>query len=81
MADLYPPSRHFSQNSSLLYPPPAPVDTVDDNDTDGPTNGDQRSSQPPKNETKPQATFLTKLYAYVVRPNVQLPIHCPLQSA
>ncbi|KAF9045888.1 hypothetical protein BDZ89DRAFT_1058449 [Hymenopellis radicata] len=68
MADLYPPSRHFSQNSSLLYPPQTAVDTVDDNDTDGPTNGDQRSSQPPKNETKPQATFLTKLYALLERP-------------
>jgi hypothetical protein len=53
MADLYPPSY------SRAYPeddqPPSPAKSLSDH-------------QPPKSEPKPQATFLTKLYALLERP-------------
>ena len=55
MADLYPPSYNHR-----LYPPS--MDTSPD------SNVDKDNADPPKTETKPQATFLTKLYALLERP-------------
>lgn len=60
MADLYPPSynmRHYALD-----------DHNDDDDSHDQPPSPTKSSDPPKPEAKPQATFLTKLYAYVFRP-------------
>ncbi|KAK0490712.1 HSF-type DNA-binding-domain-containing protein [Armillaria novae-zelandiae] len=71
MADLYPP-RHYSQANNMLYPSQL-IDDHDDHDLPDPAaSGDQKSQhQTPKNESKPQATFLTKLYALLERPENQ----------
>ncbi|KAF9484006.1 hypothetical protein BDN70DRAFT_873157 [Pholiota conissans] len=69
MADLYPPtysqrsypnlymSAASSNNSDDDQPPPSPAKSVD--------------HQPPKSDPKPQATFLTKLYSLLERPENQ----------
>ena len=66
MADLYPPS--YSPRQS--YHPHHLMSSSSNNSSD--ENHDQPQSpskspsdhQPPKSDAKPQATFLTKLYAY-----------------
>ncbi|KAF9221875.1 hypothetical protein BS17DRAFT_803062 [Gyrodon lividus] len=67
MQDLYAPS----------YPPSANGHSSSSNDSpteDSPSQHpslkvhEQQQPQPPKSETKPQATFLTKLYALLERP-------------
>ena len=58
MADLYP---HSYDNRYQQYTP-----SNDDSNNDSPPTPPKSSDhQQSKSETKPQATFLTKLYAYV----------------
>ncbi|KAF8450832.1 HSF-type DNA-binding-domain-containing protein [Boletus edulis BED1] len=49
-----------------LYPPSSPNDSPSDDPSPPPKSHDQH--QPAKTESKPQATFLTKLYALLERP-------------
>lgn len=81
MADLYPPPyrqyhRHLDSipshqsYSQMGYPSHPAVGSGSSNgsseDVQEPTTAKAQDSLPPqKSETKPQATFLTKLYAYV----------------
>ena len=55
MADLYPPTYN-----ARVYPP---ANDNDDNDQPPSPTKSLSDHQPPKSEAKPQATFLTKLYA------------------
>ncbi|CAA7259526.1 unnamed protein product [Cyclocybe aegerita] len=74
MADLYPPSyepRH--QYSPQPYPPqimsqhPSSGNSSGDDHDPPPSPSKSSDHQPPKSEAKPQATFLTKLYALLER--------------
>ncbi|KAG8218368.1 HSF-type DNA-binding-domain-containing protein [Butyriboletus roseoflavus] len=53
-----------------LYPPSSPNDSPNDDPSPQPPikSHDQHQHQPTKSESKPQATFLTKLYALLERP-------------
>ena len=65
MADLYPPS--YSPRQS--YHPHNLMSGSSNNSSDENHDSPSKSPsdhQPPKSDAKPQATFLTKLYAYVV---------------
>ncbi|KAH9482852.1 Heat shock factor protein 4 [Psilocybe cubensis] len=74
MADLYPPSytmRHRDDSQYSQYPPPLLSAGSSNNSSDD--NHDQppsptKSADHQKPEAKPQATFLTKLYALLERP-------------
>jgi hypothetical protein len=65
MADIYASSRNFYQPhqypAPIHHPPPPHSDESDEH----PEPHQKHDTPPPKPETKPQATFLTKLYAYV----------------
>jgi len=61
MADLYPPS--YSTNRQYDYPPIMSAGSSNNSDDDNHTSPEK--NDPPKPEAKPQATFLTKLYASV----------------
>ena len=64
MADLYPP---YSPRQS--YHPQHLMSGSSNNSSDENHDSPSKSPsdhQPPKSDAKPQATFLTKLYAYVV---------------
>ncbi|KAJ7095222.1 HSF-type DNA-binding-domain-containing protein [Mycena belliarum] len=78
MADLYPPSYHprpYHRQDSYphqSYPVPAHHDqdessSADDAHDQPPSPSKSPEQQPQKSETKPQATFLTKLYALLER--------------
>lgn len=66
MADLYPPSyasRSSSSSYSRDHPLYPPMNSASSN-----TSSDDHPPSPPKSpkpDPKPQATFLTKLYAYI----------------
>ncbi|KAJ2916488.1 hypothetical protein MD484_g3928, partial [Candolleomyces efflorescens] len=73
------PSQQYQQN--MAYPPPQLVanqhsgsssnssdDSGDQQQPQQPPSPTKSNSEPPKTETKPQATFLTKLYALLERP-------------
>jgi hypothetical protein len=59
MADLYPPN----YQRTMAYPLTTASSASDDSADPPPPSPDKASSEPPKTESKPQATFLTKLYA------------------
>lgn len=65
MADLYPPN----YQRAMAYP--TQINTSSSSEESSaeqqPPSPDKASSEPPKTETKPQATFLTKLYALLER--------------
>ena len=61
MADLYPPS--YSPRHS--YPQHTMSGSSSDENHDQPSKSPS-DHHPPKSDAKPQATFLTKLYAYVL---------------
>ncbi|TEB35510.1 hypothetical protein FA13DRAFT_1788139 [Coprinellus micaceus] len=63
MADLYPPN----YQRTMAYPLTTASSASDDSADPPPASPDKASSEPPKTETKPQATFLTKLYALLER--------------
>ncbi|KAJ7179829.1 HSF-type DNA-binding-domain-containing protein [Mycena crocata] len=79
MADLYPPSypprayhRHQDPYPHQPYPPPhhhsgSSNGSADDAHDQPPSPSKSPEQQPQKSETKPQATFLTKLYALLER--------------
>ncbi|KAH8824729.1 HSF-type DNA-binding-domain-containing protein [Flagelloscypha sp. PMI_526] len=68
MADIYASSRNFYQPhqypAPIHHPPPPHSDESDEH----PEPHQKHDTPPPKPETKPQATFLTKLYALLERP-------------
>jgi hypothetical protein len=69
MADVFPYHQRtmasYSPTQQQIYPPSLPQPT----NSASPEDHDDGDATPPKSdpklETKPQATFLTKLYAYV----------------
>ncbi|KAA1466143.1 hypothetical protein DENSPDRAFT_14917 [Dentipellis sp. KUC8613] len=81
MADIYPPPNPYPHRQQpyhrppdqyqSMYPSPSQViSTASSPDEDDPLKNDapQQQQQPPKSDSKPQATFLTKLYALLERP-------------
>ncbi|KAF8974405.1 HSF-type DNA-binding-domain-containing protein [Flammula alnicola] len=86
MADLYPPNysaRNYRDNNNDYTPSPLQVyppqlmsagssnNSSDENHDQPPSPTKSADHQPPKSEAKPQATFLTKLYALLERPDNQ----------
>ncbi|KAF8205128.1 HSF-type DNA-binding-domain-containing protein [Pholiota molesta] len=68
MADLYPP--HYPPRN--FYPPLMSAASSNNSDDDQPPSPTKSlDHQPPKSEAKPQATFLTKLYNLLERPENQ----------
>jgi hypothetical protein len=70
MADLYPPSypqRNYHRDQYNQYPMShsGSSNGSADDTHDQPPSPSKSPEQPQKSETKPQATFLTKLYAFV----------------
>ncbi|KAL0949625.1 hypothetical protein HGRIS_009670 [Hohenbuehelia grisea] len=76
MADLYPPQQqHFNQRYQQYPPPPLTHQhsgssnaSSDEHDQPATPPKHHDHSPPQKADTKPQATFLTKLYALLERP-------------
>ncbi|KAF8914095.1 HSF-type DNA-binding-domain-containing protein [Gymnopilus junonius] len=69
MADLYPPS-YPPRHRDYQYPPlmsAGSSNNSSDENNDTPPSP-EKPAEPPKSDTKPQATFLTKLYALLERP-------------
>ncbi|KAG6880292.1 hypothetical protein C0992_000069 [Termitomyces sp. T32_za158] len=71
MADLYPPSyaRPYSRDTEPYSPPtPYPLSSSgDDDDAHDPSPSPSKTADVQKPDSKPQATFLTKLYALLER--------------
>ncbi|KAI9574973.1 HSF-type DNA-binding-domain-containing protein [Boletus coccyginus] len=80
-APSYPPPQHRPQwprpadhpypqisTHNPLYPPSSPNDSPSDDPSPQPAIKHHDHHQPQKSESKPQATFLTKLYALLERP-------------
>ena len=82
MADLYPPPHSRTRHDDyILYNnimPHSASSNSGSDDSHNEPNSPPKSPpdhQPPKPDSKPQATFLTKLYAYVLLSLAQHPPH------
>jgi len=78
MTDLYPPSYSPPrQYNSPQYPQQLMSSSSNNSSDETPPSPSKSPSdhQPPKSDAKPQATFLTKLYAYVQSTALPRPLH------
>lgn len=83
MSDFYHPS-YDSRYPHHQYPPmPSATssNSSDENNDPPPTPPKSADLQQPKSEAKPQATFLTKLYAYVRSTVLLILFYNPSQSS